>query len=762
MIRQHYASCNMDSSLSSPDPLQDSLTYRSPAKTRRQPRARSSLPLEESSPTKQTFELDVGNQLSPQKIRVTVEAGNSDTENAYTHFVNNDPTSPTPAKLPMNRRRERTTTTTVPVKGLSDSEDNAHATPKRGRGRPKKSAGTPVKSKSRTSTPTQKPKARKSIGNLVDGDDENDLNFLLGHGVEVGRGKGRSRSRSTKGASQKSTPAPRSESLEIIGSSTTSKKDRGRRKTLMPDEVVVLEDAMSDENIEIRSLGSKEAHGELSSADDNGANTEFFRSTADPGNETPRPTASPRRVVAPRPNQNSQTRTYPSPSVSPEKTHQSSYEGDSMAMMQAEQTEMGSSLQNQETEDGPDEYREYDTILESEGFSMISVDSVPSLREHISSPANQDQEQESQNAPMNKNVSTVQKAAVAGRDDSFSSIPEEILLAATPGRERVNPKLMSVRSTAADDSFSNIPPHMLEATTREGKSETLNSSSSSHNSEARNAGSSGSGMLVPTFPNRELPNAIPSPAHSLIGDPYEDSFSAIPSAILEAATPAPERKVLLSTSIVARPSTVPNTSNASGSIQSRSPTQQNGQGGTSKRLPTPEDTPSPGEADNAQSSAPSDKTLAATIAPDLAAYNTGNDSSIVSQMKSSPPSIVPRRYTYTAHLRQQRDFFPDKTQTPSIVFSSPLLPPPILFARGQPVFTSDPTEAQRPKLSPIVRAGRALQGITIPSSPRSRAQSLGSPFKSPIAERKLSSSKIRRYIGPRREQYALILFLGLT
>ncbi|KAF8863990.1 hypothetical protein BDZ45DRAFT_568363, partial [Acephala macrosclerotiorum] len=118
--------------------------------------------------------------------------------------------------------------------------------------------------------------------------------------------------------------------------------------------------------------------------------------------------------------------------------------------------------------------------------------------------------------------------------------------------------------------------------------------------------------------------------------------------------------------------------------------------------------------------------------------SAGNESSLIhSQLPSSPPSIAPRRYTYTAHLRQHRHLNPDIAQTPSIVFSSPSLPPPINLGRGQP--TLAPAEEQRPALSPIARAGRMLQNIVVPSSPRSRSQSLGSPFKSPAAERRSSS-----------------------
>src|SRR4051812_28118778 len=123
---------------SSPDPLNDLPTLPSPAKQRRRlSRSRHSLPPQRSSPSKQTFQLDLGYQLSPQKIRVTVEAGDSDTENSYypPSYSDDALASPSTDRKPLNRRRERTTTTTIPLKGLSDGDGEGQTwTPKRGRG----------------------------------------------------------------------------------------------------------------------------------------------------------------------------------------------------------------------------------------------------------------------------------------------------------------------------------------------------------------------------------------------------------------------------------------------------------------------------------------------------------------------------------------------------------------------------------------------------------------------------------------------------
>ena len=752
---------------SSPDPLNDSPTFQSPAKPRRSSRVRHSLPLEGSSPTKQTFELDVGNQISPQKIRVTVEAG-SDTENGYTHFVDGGVGSPSPFHPPISRRRERTTTTTVPVKGLSDSEDEQVATPKRGRGRPRKS-GTPVPAKKgrRPSTPIRKNNGRrKSIGDLVDGDDSNDIDFHIGQGVEIGRGKGRSRSRSIKGASRKSTPAAKQvESSDRIVSSTISRKGRGRRKTLLPEEVMVLEDEDSGDKMDGVGHQSAEIKGALEPIDTNGPLSTYstIRSTTtigedeedvvvarfDPGNETPHRTgwSSPRIIDAPRPSSSVRRASgYPSPCRSSDKSTTSQHErivGQAPISSPRKQSVSASTegavedgeQYEEENEDEVGELREFDTILESEGFSMISVDSVPSLREHLSSPTNQAQEEEPASPIRNKHLMAVQGKQPTDRDDSFSSIPDEILRAATPGRKSQNPNLLSVQPARMEDSFSSIPPEILEAATPAKKSQISKLLSKNSNSRIEDSFSSiAPEILEAATPARTVSKLAVSAQHEN-KETYEDSFSAIPSAILDAATPAPVRQMLFKAQNVASEKlNVPGPSTVSGS-QSGDPSS------ASPRLLTPDETPSPGEVPVHQKPESNNVSRATSVAARSSRQDPGDESSLVhSHMASSPPAVVPRRYTYTAHLRQHRLLHQDITQTPSIVFSSPSLPPPVQPIKGQPAAAGRPEPALRPSLSPIVRAGRVLQDKIVPSSsPRARAFSLGSPFKSPVTDRKSPS-----------------------
>ncbi|KAF4954663.1 hypothetical protein FGADI_5130 [Fusarium gaditjirri] len=135
--------------MSSPDPLNDTVEQSAvpPPSTRRVVRSSqrssrfSSMGLG-TSPRKQTFELEVGDNKAPQKLLVTVEteepSATAGPSSARRKLFQDSP------YLPISRRREMaTTTTTVPLKGAI--EDDTNATPRK-RGRPRKTNGTPLPS----------------------------------------------------------------------------------------------------------------------------------------------------------------------------------------------------------------------------------------------------------------------------------------------------------------------------------------------------------------------------------------------------------------------------------------------------------------------------------------------------------------------------------------------------------------------------------------------------------------------------------------
>ncbi|KAF5669838.1 hypothetical protein FCIRC_9126 [Fusarium circinatum] len=135
--------------MSSPDPLNDTVeqSVMPPPSTRRVVRSTqrssrfSSMGLG-TSPRKQTFELEVGDNKAPQKLLVTVEteepSATAGPSSARRKLFQDSP------YLPISRRRDMaTTTTTVPLKGAIEDDNNA--TPRK-RGRPRKTNGTPLPS----------------------------------------------------------------------------------------------------------------------------------------------------------------------------------------------------------------------------------------------------------------------------------------------------------------------------------------------------------------------------------------------------------------------------------------------------------------------------------------------------------------------------------------------------------------------------------------------------------------------------------------
>jgi serine/arginine repetitive matrix protein 2 len=723
--------------LSSPDPLNDSSTFSSPLKSHTS-NIRRSLPLQGSSPRKQTFQLDVGDQLSPQKIRVTVEAEHSEdhVNNGRRTSSGRNLPSPSPYRTPNIRQSVRTTTTTIPVKGLSDSEedlsDSASEKPTRGRSRPRKSQSTPIPAKShnRVLTPAAKPspRRRRTLGHLVDGDDSEDWDFTIGAGVEVGRGKGRSRSRSIKGATQnKSTPAKKQiSSPDKTILTTTSRKGRGRRKTLTPEEIIIHEDGIGF----LPDIGVSGEEAELA--------TRGVLMERDM-NLVPTPSANFTNYITRDIEDDGPDVLYEKFSLA-EKTPGKAERSTSSIGSGITRTSIGSQADvvanstklplhpplnsasngkgrdsngyanDQADENEADEIQEFDTILESEGFSMISVDSVPSLREHLSSPLGLNQSAlQSETAASNREASLPKNDNIASYEDSFSSIAPEILEAATPRKKSSQTLLravLSVNVPEEEDSFSSIPPEILEAATP-GK--------------------------------QRLNNTLLSvkPKHSNL---HDDSFSGIAPSILEAATPAKHAQIKVPESIAEPQPREEHKSVAKPAIVSSfqvSGTETRGL--TSSGLLTPNETPSPTEMvtqqiqnlDNCEGKAHAEPEPCNLALPE-------GSSAIDSHFNSSPPFVAPRRFTHSEHTRQSQAGRANHMETPSIVFSSPALPPliqHILLDRTQGSSKLNPGESPKQSLSPIVRAGRVLQDIAMSSTSRCRTQSLGSPFKSPGATR---------------------------
>ncbi|KAF7938642.1 uncharacterized protein EAE98_000980 [Botrytis deweyae] len=763
--------------LSSPDPLADSLTYQAPPSTKRRktPSSRLSLPLPASSPKKQIFELDVGNTLSPQKIRVTVEAEDSDSEDDHANLRPHNFSSPTPAPVP--RRIERTTTTTVPLRGLSDSEnDNSiryEVTPKRPRGRPRKS-NTPVQKQGTLNRVGKR--GRKSVGGGVDNQsqDAND--------EEVSAGNSRSRSKSAK-VIKKATPRKRKASSDLVPSSVV-KRGRGRPRSrlreeirlsdgsdvveqaqtpnaepkvveadihegLMPEEIDLLATIDANSESPISQYPAYQSTSTFPSSED--AEEDVVIARFHPGEETP-PTTGWSSVLEtsqmPSSSNRAQEETSPlseslrngAPSLKSngpieDDDDNGDYGGDGFddetdedfdetrEIGQFSDGKVDNATEDMQEEDFEDEMDddmdhrpEFDTIMESEGFSLISLDSVPSLRKPLNGVL-PDEGQNSAARPQNKNILSVQNTV---QHNSFSSVAPEILEAATPGKKLKNPHIFRVQEARVDDSFSSIPPEILEAATP--------APARKRGVEMSYPGSSAVvGENVAGYADSSLSDTRIKPPKTA-GGLSEDSSSTKHAAPLDAATPRLMRKAPL------RPSStkklVPDSKTNSKLSQDRAKSLH------LATSPKPSKSSSPPTKESKQST--SIKNNGGKLTGSQDTENLAEESFINSQIHSSPPAIAPRRSTYTAHVQQQRQTNLKLTQTPAIVFSSPTLPPPIQPPR-QP--SERPESSNTNASSPAEKAGRILQDIVIPSSlPRSRSESLASPFKSPATGRRSSSS----------------------
>lgn len=153
--------------MSSPDPLNDETTFLAPPSSQRVTRSHRSTRFaslgRSVSPRKQQFELEVGDNRSPQRLLVTVETEDEDAPATGTRRRLFPSSSPFKGGSGM-----AATTTTVPLKESIEDEygDGSLTTPKK-RGRPRKTNGTPIPSaakKRRAPTPMKRTPKRANTG----------------------------------------------------------------------------------------------------------------------------------------------------------------------------------------------------------------------------------------------------------------------------------------------------------------------------------------------------------------------------------------------------------------------------------------------------------------------------------------------------------------------------------------------------------------------------------------------------------------------
>ncbi|KAI0131051.1 hypothetical protein F4814DRAFT_404634 [Daldinia grandis] len=706
----------MDESLSSPDPLGDeppssafplarhtdnTLTHHDlSAISIPKSQIRRSSPAKQS-PRRRTFELDVGNELAPQRLLVTVEA-----EEAINRGINRRLfQSSSPIRAP--RRREAIMTTTIP---LNDEIEN-EATPRR-RGRPRRiSNGTPMpRGKKRAATPMKETRRTRQKNDL---ESEASLADATPTGPQTDSVASKAKARVRKTPKSTST-------TQVIPSSqltnNTTKKKRGRpRKALMPEDVAILADA-----------GNASSNGM--------ANNNTAQSVFDNSENLPPPALSPvldfpdkeegrqvttsdnliddiieasGRTPTPRNASNlyEQSRTgqdlgSEAVSYQEEELRDSDIgmSDDYPALMEAH-SDVESDLDN--TERIP--HSGQDTLAHASDFSMIAVESLPSFHANRSALLSDPPEMgEETNMIINQTLESWRNSTRTEAEQSLarstaSNLPAEEGHSSVQGRSWVegggySPKertrsprrqrqlplsrqVFAGKAPHVDDSFSSLPDSILKAATP------------------------GRLPMKPTSAAEQYGNTTV----------YEDEFSEISDPILEAATPKPATRVGRSTE-----DGHTETSVVDGQVNSVN--RQTGPSFGSSRLPTPDDTSS---SNAGSKKAREDEAGPSTREQDIAGPSSN------SGFQSSPPIMNRPRAMDFGPSRLDQEI----NNTPELQHSSPQLPPSAKAAT-EPPQTLEPPPNSRPSLSPIVRVGRTLQDVMSDRpSPERRESSLGSPFR---------------------------------
>lgn len=291
--------------------------------------------------------------------------------------------NPRPKKAensPTKRLGERTTTTIVPLKGLEESSP-APGARGRGRGRKSEMGSSPVKRGGLTVV--KKRSRRKTFGDDTDGD------------VSIGatppkRGRGRPRKSmpvvDDGEVMAEGTAVVADDEAPKTAATMLGKKVRGRRKAMSP--VMIAVDETLDEDVHQwegqprvddapLALGESHLNKASSSSPQKVASRAglISASTLETLQTSGSPNASSKQDVESADNEmwRSMITNHDEQSVN----------------YRADASDRTNSADREVTGDPTNDHREYDSILESEGFSLVSLESIASARQNLGSPAAQ-------------------------------------------------------------------------------------------------------------------------------------------------------------------------------------------------------------------------------------------------------------------------------------------------------------------------------------------------------------------------------------
>ncbi|KAG8405285.1 hypothetical protein J3458_021948 [Metarhizium acridum] len=390
-----------------------------------------------------------------------------------------------------------------------------------------------------------------------------------------------------------SRPAPSSElGADITPRPSTARRGRRRRQALAPDELLELADEVGDINLDTTQLPPVTSEDEVDlvrapseSTDDGSLNApdsapappsapavpsspppNFVPAASEPDSDiwigsapneaTQRAPARTRKVVIPESSPRFPTTTYTEQQLDRFETSQAGYFGD------YGYTEPGAAASDRSSIDEPLEAEDpaataapagYDTIAQGEDFSMIFMDSIPSLQAEFNSsvhPVVHEELGDETNLIINNTLESLRQADHDAEEDNDAvdtiepaeELGEELAVEEPPvERELVEEEAVEREATPVLQSSSpNRPSPRWSRSPRKS----TNSSPLRHRVLKQNALQTAESPVQ----TKQTDKLLPSPwsdrrlrsadrLEEEVSKSYEDSFSEIPEAVLTAATP---------------------------------------------------------------------------------------------------------------------------------------------------------------------------------------------------------------------------------
>ncbi|KJZ75051.1 hypothetical protein HIM_05537 [Hirsutella minnesotensis 3608] len=549
--------------MSSPDPLNDATELIPASSARRVTRSQRSQRFASvtSSPRKQMFELQVGDTRSPQKLWVTVETDGVASAGAARGPRRKLFQSPAPSSTPGTRRRAKAVTTTVPLRDSIEEEPamgDALATPKR-RGRPRKSNGTPMPSaaKRRATTPsdTRTPRRRKTTKT-------DELVESQSRGNVQPTPKSARRGRPPKDRSDTNEQIDTESTVEPRATSPATTATSGRRSPIVQDLIQfelpaadTLPEPRSDSPIpsedRVDLIGAPERGSSGSPAAEpahlnDDADSDIWMATLS-DQATPRaPSPLPAAQAAPSP-----TPSRPAPEAQqPEPNNLYQDNGDSQAGDYVDLVPAASDVSSLDDPVDSLTRRGDDTIAQGEDFSMIFMDSIPSLQGMFNSsipPVPREELGEETSIIINNTLQSLRQSALrhVEPDNALSnhhapeaSVPAENATVedAMPFDEPTPRQAPAIQYSSRRESPRRSRSPRKPAGSSPLRRRVLKLASMRAEDSGSAAPERDDSMLDAVHASQRLTSADNDASHI-----YDDSFSQIPQQILSAATPGPPR-----------------------------------------------------------------------------------------------------------------------------------------------------------------------------------------------------------------------------